>query len=95
MCLNWLYQSHALTKMISQKNHNAANSKLAGGAGVDGGIHRAGGPSIMEKCKKLGGCPTGQGVITTGGNLKATYVIHTVEPIYQGEFRGEFRGHHT
>ena len=68
---------------------NAANTRLMGGAGVDGAIHRAGGPSIMEECKKIGGCPTGQAVITTGGNLKAKYVIHTVGPIYQGGTKGE------
>lgn len=68
---------------------NAANTRLAGGAGVDGAIHQAGGPSIMEECRKIGGCPTGQAVITTGGNLRAKYVIHTVGPIYQGGSKGE------
>ena len=68
---------------------NPANSRLAGGAGVDGAIHRAGGPSIMAECRKIGGCPTGQAVITTAGNLKAHYVIHTVGPVYQGGNRGE------
>ena len=70
---------------------NAANSGLAGGAGVDGAIHEAGGPSIMDECRKIGGCPTGQAVITSGGALKAKYVIHTVGPVYQGGGRGEAR----
>jgi O-acetyl-ADP-ribose deacetylase (regulator of RNase III) len=68
---------------------NAANSRLMGGAGVDGAIHRAGGPSILEECRKIGGCPIGQAVITGGGKLKARYVIHTVGPVYQGGQKGE------
>ncbi len=68
---------------------NAANSRLAGGGGVDGAIHRAGGPTIMEECRKIGGCPTGSAVITSGGRLKARFVIHTVGPVYRGGGRGE------
>lgn len=63
---------------------NAANSALAGGGGVDGAIHRAGGPDIMAECRKIGGCPTGSAVATTAGKLKAQYVFHAVGPMYRG-----------
>jgi O-acetyl-ADP-ribose deacetylase (regulator of RNase III) len=72
---------------------NAANSTLLGGGGVDGAIHRAGGPAILEECKatisKIGRCDTGNAVITTGGNLAARHVIHTVGPVYYNGQRGE------
>lgn len=68
---------------------NAANSGLRGGGGVDGAIHRAGGPAIMAECRGIGGCPTGGAVITTGGNLPARHVIHAVGPRWAGGSRGE------
>jgi len=72
---------------------NAANSSLLGGGGVDGAIHRVGGPAILAECKRIvaaiGRLPAGNAVLTTGGNLAARYVIHTVGPIYAGGHRGE------
>ncbi len=78
-----------ITQQDTEAIVNAANEQLRVGGGVDGAINRAGGPAIQAEARQIGYCPTGKAVITTGGDLKATYVIHAVGPMYRGGTHGE------